>query len=224
MPFKSFYGAIGATKGSIEMNKPKRKRTPAHCVNKRQKALAIKALTSIVESPDAATYVVAKAAAALLNNGKDAPESDVPLLDPDAPRTVIFLPRRDRHPGQRDDESGVEWSDRIKAKVEGRRAAYCEHIGEAYDSMRPLPCWPWPVPGSNPELEAEADRMADEEEAAEIERPRAHPRPALVEVLGPREDAPGVVIYDSRTPDGLADYRRLRAEAEAAGHKIVEPQ
>ena len=80
------------------MDKAKRNRTPAHRVNRRQKALAIKALTAIVELPNAAEYVRARAAAALLNGGKEAPESDVPLRDTDEPRTIIFLPdnHRDR--------------------------------------------------------------------------------------------------------------------------------
>ncbi len=206
------------------MNKPKRKRTPGHRVNRRQKALAIKALTSIVEAPDAATYVVARAAAALLNGGKDAPDSDVLLRDPDAPGTIIFMPRKGKHVGQREDESHFEWSDRIHARVEGCRAAYCASIGEPYDPMRPLPYSPWPVPGSDPELEAEVARRVDEAEAAEVERQRANPRPAPVEVLGPRPDAPGNIIYDAGTPEGLADYRRWRAEAEAAGHKVLAPQ
>jgi hypothetical protein len=126
------------------MNKPKRNRTPAHRVNRRQKALAIKALTAIVESPDAAEYVRGRAAAALLNNGKDAPESDVPLRDPAVPRAIIFLP--DNHRNRR--------------------------------SLVPL----GPQGGSSP------------------------------------------VIYDSSTPEGLADYARWRAEAVAAGHTIIAPQ
>jgi hypothetical protein len=79
----------------------KRKRTPAHKVNRRQKALAIKALTAIVSSPDAAEYVRAKAAAALLNNGRDAPDSDTPLRDPDAPRIYTVLPDNERQPDVR---------------------------------------------------------------------------------------------------------------------------
>ena len=80
------------------MNKPKRNRTPAHRVNRRQKALAIRALTAIVESPDAAEYMRARAAAALLNGAREAPDSDVPLRDPNAPGTKIFLPDNGRNP------------------------------------------------------------------------------------------------------------------------------
>jgi hypothetical protein len=125
------------------MNKPKRKRTPAHQVNRRQKALAIKALTSIVESPDAAEYVRARAAAALLNNGKDAPDSDVPMREPDAPGAIIILPDNGR--------------DRRVVRLGPER------VGQSF-------------------------------------------------------------IYDSRTPEGIADMERWKAEAIAAGHAILAPQ
>jgi hypothetical protein len=88
----------------------KRKRTPAHRVNKRQKALAIRALTSIVESPDVAEYVRAKAAAALLNNSKDV-DADAILQDDDRPWKVIILPDKFTDPGVRygqyEDRQGV---------------------------------------------------------------------------------------------------------------------
>jgi hypothetical protein len=205
------------------MKKSRHRRSPAHKVSQRQRADAITALSKIVGS-DAQPYVVAKAAAALLNTS--ARDEDLPEVDPDAPRTIIFLPRKDRHPGQREDESTVEWKDRIKAKVEGRRAAYCEHIGIPYDPMKALPCWPWPVPGSDPDLEAEVDRRVDEAEAAKVERQRANPRRLdPVEVLGPRADHPGgVILYDAGTPEGREDYERWRAEAAAAGHAIIGPQ
>ena len=121
----------------------KRKRTPAHRVNRRQKALAIKALTSIVESRDAAEYVRARAAAALLNSGKEAPDPDAPLRDPDAPCAIIILPDNNR------DRRIVRFGP--------------ERVGQGF-------------------------------------------------------------IYDPRTPEGLADCARWRAEAEAAGHKIIAPQ
>jgi hypothetical protein len=41
--------------------------------------------------------------------------------------------------------------------------------------------------------------------------------------LGP-QGAGGSIIYDSMTPEGLADMRRWRAEAEAAGHQVIAPQ
>ena len=198
------------------------KRPPRHKVNRKQRAKAIAALSKIVDS-NAQPYVVAKAAAAIIGAAK-IDDDDAPERDPDAPGTIIFMPRKNKHVGQREDESHFEWSDRIRARVEGRRAAYCASLGEPYDPMRPLPYSPWPVPGSDPELEAEAARMVDAAEAAEVERQRAHPRPAPVEVLGPREDSPGYIIYDFATPEGRADYRRWRAEAEAAGHKVLAPQ
>lgn len=198
------------------------KRPPRHKVNRKQRAKAIAALSKIVNS-DAQPYVVAKAAAALIGAAK-IDDDDAPERDPDAPRTIIFMPRKGKHVGQREDKSYVEWNDRIHARAEGRRAAYCEHIGEPYDPMRPLPYSPWPVPGSDPELEAEVARRVDEAEAAEVERQRANPRPEPVEILGPRPDAPGNIIYDVGTPEGLADYRRWRAEAVAAGHSVIAPQ
>ena len=76
----------------------KRRRTPGHLVNRKQKALAIKALTAIVSSPDAAEYVKAKAAAALLNSGRS--EVDIPLLEPDAPKRFVILPAKG-DPGER---------------------------------------------------------------------------------------------------------------------------
>ena len=71
-----------------------KRRTPAHKVNKRQKALAIKALTSIVELDDAQPYVKAKAAAALLNNGRE-PADGLPERDPNEPRKYVILPAKD---------------------------------------------------------------------------------------------------------------------------------
>ena len=199
------------------------KRPPRHKVNHKQRASALSALARIVESPTAAEYVKAKAAASIIFASK-IDDGDAPERDDDAPGTMVFMPRKDRLPGQREDETRLEFTDRRKAWVEGRRAVYCEHIGEDYDPARALPCWPWPVPGSDPELEDEADRRADEAEAAEIERQRGNPRPEPVEVLGPQEDAPGVVIFDSTTQEGLADYARWRSEAVAAGHAIIAPQ
>ena len=128
------------------MKKSRHRRTPAHKVSERQRAKAISALSRIVDSA-AQPYVVAKAAAALLNTS--ARDEDLPERD-DGPLKTVFLPRKVPLPGQREGESKVEWNDRIRVKSEARRAAYCEHIGEAYDPMRALPSIPWPVPGTNP--------------------------------------------------------------------------
>jgi hypothetical protein len=88
----------------------KRNRTPAHRVNRKQRALAIRALTAIVSSPDAAEYVKAKAAAALLNYGKDV-DADAILQDDDRPWKVIILPDKFIDPGVRygqyEDRQGV---------------------------------------------------------------------------------------------------------------------
>jgi hypothetical protein len=199
------------------------KRPPRHKVNHKQRAKAISALSRIVESPTAAEYVVAKAASALLGAAK-ADDDALPERDPDAPGVVIFLPRKPLHPGQREGESLHDLNDRMRARAEGRRACYCQSLGEPYQAMKPLPHWPWPTPGSNPELEDEADRMADEWESAEVERQRANPRPALVEILGPRADHPGLIIYDSNTEAGRADYQRWKADVIAQGHAILEAQ
>ncbi len=74
--------------------KKKRNRTPAHKVNRRQKALAIRALADIVSSPDESVqpYVRAKAAASLLGADKTASADEPAVLDPDGPSVVIFLP------------------------------------------------------------------------------------------------------------------------------------
>jgi hypothetical protein len=193
-----------------------RKRTPKHQVNKRQRAAAIAVLESIVTSPTAAEYVRQKAAQTLL--GDSGSRAD------DAPGTIIFLPKTSLHPGQRADESAYDFKDRRRAWVEGRRACYCQSLGEAYDPMKPLPCWPYPTPGSDTALEDEVDRMADEWEAAEIERQRPKPRPALVEVLGPKKEGSSVVIFDGSTPEGREDRDRWRAEAIAAGHEVQAAQ
>ena len=50
------------------MPTPKR-RTPRHQVNRRQKALAIRALEKVVADPNSPTHAVATAARALLNDG-----------------------------------------------------------------------------------------------------------------------------------------------------------
>ena len=80
------------------MKKPRR-RTPAHRVNRKQKALAIKALSEIVQS-DAQPYVKAKAAAALLNNGRE-PADGLPERDPNEPRKLVVLPDKGNDPGVR---------------------------------------------------------------------------------------------------------------------------
>ena len=113
---------------------------------KRHLAKAIKILVEIAENPETPDYVRARSANALLAAGSRDPE---PEADADGPRAVIFLPKKPLHPGQRDDEFLHDFNDRIKAKVEGRRAAFCEHIGEPYNPMRPLPRWPWPLPGAH---------------------------------------------------------------------------
>lgn len=77
------------------MKKP-RHRTPSHRVNKRQRAAAIKTLAAIVESPDAAEYVKAKAAASLLNDDREATDADSFAADPDAPRRFVILPDNGR--------------------------------------------------------------------------------------------------------------------------------
>lgn len=110
---------------------------------KKMRQAALEALHTVVRDGAVAPYVRAKAAASLLGADREAPDSHAPLLDPDAPRTLIFLPDNGRGRG--------------------------------------------PVK------------------------------------LGPQEDS-GIVIFDSGTPEGLADYARWRAEAEAAGHKIIAPQ
>jgi hypothetical protein len=78
-----------------------RRRTPSHKVNRKQKALAIKALTSIVQSDDAQPYVKAKAAAALLNGGREPTDDPAFARDPDAPRKLIVLPDKENDPGVR---------------------------------------------------------------------------------------------------------------------------
>lgn len=118
------------------------KRPPRHKVNHKQRADAIAALHRVVKNPDAAEYVKAKAAAALISAAKIDDDGE-PDRDPDAPGTVVFVPRKDQLPGQREDETRLEFTDRRKAWVEGRRAVYCESLGEDYDPARPLPCWPW---------------------------------------------------------------------------------
>ena len=198
------------------------KRPPRHKVNHKQRADAIAALHRVVKNPDAAEYVKAKAAAALISAAKIDDDGE-PDRDPDAPGTVVFVPRKDQLPGQREDETRLEFTDRRKAWVEGRRAVYCEKSRRRLRSGTAVALLAVATPGSDPELEDEADRRADEAEAAEVERQRGNPRPELVEVLGPQEDA-SVVIYNSTTPGGLADMRRWRAEAEAAGHKVLAPQ
>jgi hypothetical protein len=198
------------------MKKPRR-RTPSHKVNHKQKALAIKALTSIVQS-DAQPYVKAKAAAALLNGGRE-PDDVLPGVDPSAPTTVIFLPKKDLLPGQREDETAQTFKDRTRA--EGRRACYCASLGEPYDAKRPLPFWPWPVPGSDAALEDAADHMADAAEAAWLTA--AKPTPREAEVLGPRADS-NTVIYSTDTAEDRANFERWKAEAVAAGHAILAPQ
>ena len=78
-----------------------RRRTPAHKVNRKQRADAIKALASIVRS-DVQPYVKAKAAAALLNNGRE-PEDDNRAFarDPNEPRKLVVLPDKGNDPGVR---------------------------------------------------------------------------------------------------------------------------
>jgi hypothetical protein len=187
---------------------------------KRQRARAIKVLAAIVENPDAPDYVRAKSANAILAAGSR--DADTPEVDPDASRTIVFLPRK-QSPERRADESEFDWKARRRAWVEGRRACYCQSLGLPYDGRLALPAWPWPTPGSNPELEDAADRMADAAELAEVARQRANSRPALIEALGSKEGS-DVVIYDASTPEGRADYARQHAEAEAAGHRVLGPQ
>ena len=199
------------------------KRPPRHKVNRKQRAKAISALSRIVELPTAAEYVVAKAASALLGAAK-ADDDAAPERDPDAPRTVIFLPKKPRLPGQREDESLHDFNARTMAQVEGRRAALLREHRRAVQSDASLPVLAVARPGNAPELEDAADRMADAAEAAEIERQRTNPRPALVEILGPREDSPCRDFLRFSTPEGRADYRRWKADAIAQGHAILEPQ
>jgi hypothetical protein len=116
------------------------KRPPRHKVNRKQRAKAISALSRIVESPTAAEYVVAKAAASIIFASK-IDDDGLPEVDPDGPKTLIFLPAK----------QGM---------------------------ARPL----GPQQGSN------------------------------------------IAIFDSDTPEGLADYRRWRSEAEARGDSVLAPQ
>ena len=51
---------------------------------------------------------------------------------------MIFLPQQ-ALPGQREGKFLHDFNDRIKAKVEGRRACYCQSIGEPYNPMRSHP-------------------------------------------------------------------------------------
>lgn len=175
-----------------------KRRTPAHKVNKRQKALAIKALTSIVESDDAQPYVKAKAAAALLNNGRE-PADGLPERDPNEPRKYVILPAKD---GDANVRYGLHDPDQLvvivprgfpaevrpeefyvpkplgvvdenalcRVRAEARRACHCESIGEVYDPKKPLPFWPWPAADASPELKAEVERRVDEAEGAERRR------------------------------------------------------
>ena len=189
---------------------------------RRMKQAALKALHGAVTDDAVPPYAKIRAATALLGAAR-ADEADTPERDPNEPRTIVFLPKKVPLPGQREDESRAEWDARVRVKSEARRAAYCEHIGEPYNPMRALPCSPWPVPGSDPALEDDVDRRVDAAEAAEIARQRAHPRPDPV-VLGPREHSPDIILYDSQTPEGRADYARWRAEAVAAGHAVLAPQ
>jgi hypothetical protein len=72
----------------------KRKRTPPHRVNRKQRASAIAALSKIVADESVAPYVQAKAASALL--GADRAAADEPQRDPDAPRKFVILPANGR--------------------------------------------------------------------------------------------------------------------------------
>ncbi|HZZ26213.1 MAG TPA: hypothetical protein VFE60_28305 [Roseiarcus sp.] len=78
----------------------KRKRTPAHKVNRRQRAAAIAKLAEIVDSDSVAPYVAAKAAAALISAaGRDDDAEDE--RDESTPGKVLIIPANGReHPDQ----------------------------------------------------------------------------------------------------------------------------
>jgi hypothetical protein len=82
------------------MRKTTRRRTPAHKVNKTQRAAAIAKLAEIVDNDSVAPYVAAKAAAALLSAEK-IDRGDDPDGDPDAARTYLTIPDNQRDPGVR---------------------------------------------------------------------------------------------------------------------------
>ena len=86
----------------------KRTRTPPHKVSKRQRASAIAALHQVVKNPAAAEYVRAKAAASIIFASK-IDDGSAPDRDDDAPRAVVFLPRKDPPPGRQEEEPPVEF-------------------------------------------------------------------------------------------------------------------
>lgn len=76
--------------------KPKRRRTPAHKVNQRQRAAAIKALEKIVADPNAPTHAVAASARALLNDGRPSSEDEANAKAGEADARFVFLPSNGR--------------------------------------------------------------------------------------------------------------------------------
>jgi hypothetical protein len=78
----------------------KRTRTPAHKVNRRQRAAAIAKLSEIVDSDSVAPYVAAKAAAALLASAHREEDAD-DERDESAGLKTLVLPANGReHPDQ----------------------------------------------------------------------------------------------------------------------------
>jgi hypothetical protein len=70
-------------------------RTPAHQVNKRQRALAIKRLEGVLKDLDAPPHAVVSAGRALMFDDRD-PESDVIERDSDELQKCVILPDNER--------------------------------------------------------------------------------------------------------------------------------
>ena len=181
------------------MKKSRHRRTPKHQVSRRQRADAIEALHRTVENPNAPEYTKIKAASAIINAAR-IDDDGLPERDPNEPRKYVILPAKgdpNERYGLYDDDQLVVIVPRgfpaevqpegfykdvpkplgvvdenalCRVRAEARRACYCEFLGEVYDPKKPLPYWPYPTPGSNPDWEAEVERRVDEAEGAERRR------------------------------------------------------
>ena len=80
---------------------------------RKMKQAALKALHGAVTDDAVPPYAKIRAASALLGAAKAADDA-LPDVDPDAPKTVVFLPQKDRLPGQRSDESQIAFHARRK--------------------------------------------------------------------------------------------------------------